>query len=92
MTFVQLLIAAATVEAIWETLKMVWDNGKFNLDRTGTIVLGILVCVAAGVDLFELIGLPFSITGLGMVLSGLLISRGSNAVHDFLAGLDKMRG
>lgn len=73
---------ALVAEAIWETLKMVWQDGKVSVDRVGAILVSILVVVATGADLFIVIGLPLNVPLLGSVLTGLLVSRGANVVHD----------
>lgn len=80
----KLLIIAASVEALWETLKMFWDGSKVDLNRIGSAILGILLCVLANVDFFALVGVELSIPIVGVVLSGLLVSRGANFVHDLL--------
>ena len=42
----------------------------------------ILLCILANVDFFALVGVELSIPIVGIVLSGLLVSRGANFVHD----------
>lgn len=80
----KLLVIAASVEALWETLKMFWDGEKVDANRIGSAVLGILLCILANVDFFALVGVELSIPIVGVVLSGLLVSRGANFVHDLL--------
>ena len=80
----KLLIIAASVEALWETLKMFWDGDKVDVNRIGSAILGILLCILANVDFFALVGVELSIPIVGVVLSGLLVSRGANFVHDLL--------
>lgn len=80
----KLLIIAASVEALWETLKMFWDGEKVDINRIGSAILGILLCLLANVDFFALVGVELSIPIVGVVLSGLLVSRGANFVHDLL--------
>ena len=80
----KLLIIAVFVEALWETLKMFWDGDKVDVNRIGSAILGILLCVLANVDFFALVGVELSIPIVGIVLSGLLVSRGANFVHDLL--------
>lgn len=80
----KLLVIAATVEALWETLKMFWDGEKVDANRIGSAVLGILLCILANVDFFVLVGVELSIPIVGVILSGLLVSRGANFVHDLL--------
>ena len=91
MNFIKLIIIALVVEALWETAKMMWQEGKANPDRIGAAVMGIVLCVAAGVDFFVMAEIPLTIPYLGMVMSGLLISRGANAVHDLLEAIGKLK-
>jgi mannose/fructose/N-acetylgalactosamine-specific phosphotransferase system component IIC len=91
MEFIKLLVIAATLEAIWETMKMFWQEGKANPDRIGAAVLGIFLCLAAGVDFFEMVQIPLSVPMAGMILSGLLVSRGANFIHDLLATINNLR-
>lgn len=91
MEILKLLVIAATLEAVWETAKMFWQSGRANIDRIGAAVLGVFLCLAGGVDLFLIIGVPLEFSYAGMVLSGLLISRGANFIHDFLTSVAKLK-
>ena len=82
MTIIQLLILAFIGEAVWETCKMFYQKGKVSIDRIGAAIVGLLIAFGAQVDLFEMVGLVLVIPYLGYVLTGLLISRGANVVHD----------
>ena len=84
MGFVQFLLIAFIVEAVWETLKMIWEDGKLNIDRIGAIIIGLLLALGTRLDLLELVGIPVYIPYLGTILTGLLISRGANFAHDLL--------
>jgi len=70
---------------------MFWQAGKANTDRIGAAVLGVFLCVAAGIDFFALVDVPLSVPYAGMVLSGLLVSRGANFLHDFLGTIDGLK-
>ncbi len=91
MDFYKLLVIAAVLEALWETCKMFWQEGKVSADRIGAVVLGVFLCVAAGVDFFGMVGVPLAVPYAGMILSGLLISRGANFVHDFLGAIEGLK-
>ncbi len=91
MEFIQLLIIAATLEALWETCKMFWQEGKINVDRIGAAVLGVFLCLTSGIDFFVMVEIPLLVPYAGMVLSGLLISRGANFVHDFIATVENIK-
>ena len=46
-------------------------------------VLGVAFCLLADVDLLHLAGVDLKLPPVGMVFTGLLISRGASFVHDF---------
>lgn len=81
---IQLIILALLSEAIWENLKMIWENGKFSINRLGALILSIIIAVGTKIDLFELLNLNMFIPILGSVFTGILISRGANVIHDLL--------
>lgn len=82
MKFAQLITIAILVEAVWENLKMVWQNGKLSIDRVGSLILGITICLFAKIDIFSLLNIPLSIACLGSIFTGIICSRGANFVHD----------
>lgn len=86
---IMFVMVAMLAESIWETAKMVWQDGKVSIDRIGALVVGVLLAVGMQIDLFATLGCPFSIPWMGMILTGVLLSRGSNFIHDLLG---KMAG
>lgn len=87
----QLVIAALLVESVWETLKMIWQNGKFSINTFGALLVGVLVSVFAGLDLFTLVGIDMKAAILGQILTGIILSRGSNFIHDLISKLNESR-
>jgi hypothetical protein len=85
-----LIILASIAEAVWETLKMTWQNGKAKFDKLGALAVGILISISTGLDVLKLINLPSKIPYVGIILTGILISRGSNFVHDILASINNI--
>ncbi len=83
-TFFLVLVIAAMVEAVWETLKMVWQEGNFSFDKLGALVIGLLVAFGSGIDVTELMGVQMKLPYLGILLTGILISRGANWMHDWI--------
>jgi len=53
--------------------------------------LGAALCLAYGADLLALLGYPASVPFVGSVLTGLLISRGSNVFNDLVSRLNVMQ-
>lgn len=79
---IKIVVIALLCEAVWETLKMIWQSGKFSIEKLGILILGILIALGSGIDLLALVGIPMQVPYLGMILTGILISRGSNYIHD----------
>lgn len=84
MNILSLVTLALIGESVWETSKTVWQQGKLNVDRIGAIVIGLLLSIGSGLDLMAIVGIPIQIPYVGMILTGLLISRGANFVHDLI--------
>lgn len=84
----QLVILAILVESVWESLKMVWEEGKFSVDTIGTLVLGVMVSIVVNIDVFSIVGISTSWSMFGVVLTGVLISRGGNFIHDLLSKIE----
>lgn len=88
MEFSGLVALAFLVEAIIETVKMVFDQEvKARWPFVAAMVLGIVVAVVYGVDLFEWIGVEASIPYIGNVLTGIVFARGANYLSDLLGAL-----
>lgn len=82
MEYAQLVIVAILIEAIWENIKMVWQNGKFSIDKIGSLVISILICILAKIDIFPIVNLSIMVPVIGSILTGIIVSRGANFVHD----------
>lgn len=87
MDFMQLIIVAILVEAIWENIKMVYQEGKLSVSRIGSLVISIIICVIANVDIFPVVGVSMSIPFIGSILTGIVVSRGANFVNDLFSKL-----
>lgn len=87
MDFAQLVLIAILVEAIWENLKMTYDKKKLNINMIGSLVLGILICILAKVDIFAIVGLNLFIPFIGSIFTGIIVSRGANFVNDLFKKL-----
>ena len=82
MSIVTIVTVALLVEAIWETLKLVWQEGKLNVNTIGALIVGIGVSILAKIDIFAMQGINLSFPLIGWILTGILMSRGGNFIHD----------
>lgn len=84
--FILIIIAALLIEALVETGKMVVQDGKFSIDKLVALAVAILFAVLAKLDLLYLFGYDVP-AWFGQVLTGILLSRGANFVHDLLKSI-----
>ncbi|MFA6939856.1 MAG: hypothetical protein WCQ54_02590 [Clostridiaceae bacterium] len=91
MNILGLIILALIAESVWETLKMTWQDGKLDIDRIGALVVGLLLAFGSNIDLMTVFGVPAVVPYLGTILTGLLISRGANFVHDIIASVNNLK-
>lgn len=87
MDFAQIVLVSILVEAIWENCKMVWKDKKINVNMLGALILSIVICLTANINIFNIIGIELSIPYLGGFLTGIIVSRGANFVNDLFTKL-----
>lgn len=84
----QLIIIAVLVEALTEVFKSIFKNGRLDRSSILSIVVGLILAFTINLDLFVAIGLVPTIPFIGVVATGLLISRGANTVHDVISRIN----
>lgn len=82
----QILIAAVIIEAVIEYIKCI-ANRKFNPACLFSIILGVVAAILFHMDLLSVFGLYSPVPLVGNVVTGVLLSRGSNYVYDLIAKL-----
>lgn len=88
MDYSQLIIIAILVEAIWENLKMIWDKNKLNINMLGSLLLSMIICVLAQINIFKIVGIELIVPIIGYLLTGIIVSRGANFVNDLFTKLN----
>lgn len=89
-SFLQVMIIALLAETVWENLKMVWQNGKISIDRIGALIVSIVISIATQLDIFAILNFGITIPFIGSFLTGILISRGANVIHDLLSKIEEL--
>lgn len=84
MSIEQVIVLALLTEALWQTGKLVWQEGALNVNALGAMAVGLLLALMTGADLLTMAGFSEKVPLIGQVCTGLLISRGSNFVHDLI--------
>lgn len=91
MDITKLIVLALLVESIWQTVKMIVQKGKPNLNVIGALFVGILMSVLVQANILDLLEFNQVIPYVGYVLTGILISRGSNFIHDLIDKIGKTK-
>lgn len=89
-SFLSIVVIALLAETIWENLKMVWQEGKISIDRIGALVVSIIVSLSTQLDIFSILNFGISVPFVGSFLTGILISRGANVIHDLLKKIEEL--
>lgn len=84
---VLVLALAVTVEALVEYAKSIgraflskqWKTAVTQVAAAG---ISVLLCLAAGADLYAAAGVDFHLPAIGCVLTGVFASRGANYISD----------
>lgn len=90
MELAKILILSIIGEAIWETLKMFWQEGKISKDRIGALIVCIIIVWSTDLDIMTTLGIPVKFKVIGILLTGILISRGSNFIHDLFSSVNNI--
>ena len=82
-----IVIFSALIEALITYINQFFVSGEFSWKMLASIALGVLVSIAYGLDLPAHFNLHSQIPYLGNILTGILLSRGSNYVFDVIKKL-----
>lgn len=79
------------VESVITYSKDFFIGGDFSFSMLFSIILGIVIAIAYNLDLPEYLNLKSSVPYIGSVLTGILISRGSNYLYDILKSITNIK-
>ena len=84
MEFIGIIMMAIIVEGLITYVKEFFVNGKFQWQMLASIAIGVFCATVYHVDLFQMMGMQAMLPYAGCVLTGVLISRGSNYIFDLI--------
>ena len=84
MSFLPIVLMAIIVEGLITYLQQFIKMKKICWQMLISIIVGVFCTVAYEIDLFALFGMSTNIPFLGNILTGILISRGSNYIFDLI--------
>ena len=87
--FFHILMAVTVVEGIVAYFKAIAVDKDCKWQEFLAIGLGMVVAFVFKIDIFELFGMDAAVPFIGMVLTGILIARGSNYMFDLIEKVKK---
>lgn len=69
---------------------MVWQKGKICIDKLGALVVCIVLALDTDINILSLAGVPTKIPWVGVILTGIVISRGANFTHDIVSAINNV--
>jgi hypothetical protein len=84
-------ILAIIVEVVTNGVKSAFPILKGSRSRIVAAVIGITVCITANIGILENLNISVSNLYIDYIITGIIISRGSNAVHDLISIFDSKR-
>ena len=85
------IAAAVIVEGILSYVREIVENKKIHWEIIGAILIGCLVSFNLNLDFFEMLGLKETYGIIGVILTGILISRGTTTVFKLYDRLTKWK-
>lgn len=90
MEILTILIVAILVEALWENIKLIYQDNKINWQQLIILAISIAVSILTKINVFEILNIEI-IEIVGSMLTGILISRGANIFHDVFKKIEKLK-
>ena len=84
-----IIVLAVIVEVVTNGIKAAFPVLKGNHSRIVAAVIGILICITTKMGILTNLEIDISFKYIDYLLTGIVISRGSNAVHDLISLFDK---
>ncbi|MBS3937484.1 MAG: hypothetical protein KGZ50_02765 [Peptococcaceae bacterium] len=86
-----IVLLAIIVEQVTTVLKGAFPVIRGNRAQAGSMVIGVILCLSTRVGLLQELSVPTIYPVVDYILTGLLISRGSNLLHDLLQQVGKYK-
>lgn len=88
--FSGIIILSILVESIITYFQKFFENGNLSSNMILSIILGIVIAMAYELDLPKIMGFDSKWKFIGNILTGIIISRGSNYIYDILQSISNL--
>ncbi|MFW5998522.1 MAG: hypothetical protein ACOCP5_02080 [Halanaerobiaceae bacterium] len=88
-SFTIILVFAVIVEVVTNGVKAAFPTLKGNRSRIIAAIIGVTICITTKIGILSKLDVEIKYYIIDYILTGIVISRGSNAVHDIISVFDK---
>lgn len=89
--FSEIISLSILIESIITYFKEFFVDGNFSFSMLLSVILGITIAIAYEIDLPKPLGINSKLLFIGNILTGIIISRGSNYIYDILKTLSTLQ-
>lgn len=82
--FTQIITLSIITESLITYFNSFFGTGEFHFNMIFSIILGIIISISYNLDIMEKMEFKSSVPYIGNILTGIMISRGSNYIFDML--------
>jgi len=83
-----IMVLAVIVEVVTNGIKAAFPLLKGNRSRIVAAFIGSLICISARIGILSKLEIKLQYELIDYIITGVIISRGSNAVHDLISIFD----
>ncbi len=87
-----ILIMAVLIEAVISYIKTFALDKKICWQVIVSVIFSILICIAYNLDIPAAVGIIGGVKFVGNIITGILVSRGSNYIYDIIKSLTVKEG
>jgi hypothetical protein len=92
MNITSVLVMSVLIEAVISYTKNIFIDKKFAWQIAVSIFLSVLICLFYGIDIPALVGIETNVKYVGSIITGVLVSRGSNYINDLFKTITQKKG
>ncbi|AZO95059.1 hypothetical protein GM661_08480 [Iocasia frigidifontis] len=85
------VIVEVVTNAIKGAMPFIKGGENKNGSRIAAAVVGIILCISTHIGILQKFDIGISQPIIDYIITGIIISRGSNAVHDIISVFDKQK-
>lgn len=86
-----ILVLAILIEALVDIFTETLSEDGLNKNKAMTLAVGIAMAIVFNGDLTSYLGLHTDIPFIGCIVTGIILSRGSNYLHDFIKKITEIK-